>query len=120
MEKNFQISLLLDFYGDLLSKKQREITACYYNNDLSLSETAENFGITRQGVRDAVKRTEAALFDMEEKLGLYKRFQAMQKGLSEISAQAREIARLNETEYHDGVLEACARVIINTAEGLNE
>lgn len=109
MEKNLQISLLLDFYGDLLSEKQREITACYYNNDLSLSETAENFGITRQGVRDAVKRTEAALFDMEAKLGLYKRFEAMQKGLGEISAQAREIARLNEQEYRDGALEKCAR-----------
>lgn len=120
MEKNLQISLLLDFYGDLLSKKQREITACYYNNDLSLSETAENFGITRQGIRDTVKRTEAALFEMEEKLGLYKRFGAMQKGLGEISIQARKIAQLNQKDYHNTALEECARVIIDTAERLKE
>ena len=71
-------------------------------------------------MRDAVKRTEAALFDMEAKLGLYKRFGAMQKGLGEISAQAREIARLNEQEYRDGALEKCARVIIDTAGRLKE
>ena len=55
MGKNFEISLLLDFYGDMLTEKQRDMVDYYYNDDLSLSEIAENEGITRQGVRDSIK-----------------------------------------------------------------
>ena len=56
--KNLEISYLLDFYGDVLTEKQRDVMEQYYNDDLSLSEIADNFGITRQGVRDAIKRGE--------------------------------------------------------------
>ena len=71
--KDLNISLLFDCYGDSLSEKQREIFDCYYNEDFSLSEVAENFGITRQGVRDFVKRTEQQLLQLEEDLGFYKK-----------------------------------------------
>ena len=81
MEKNMELSLLLDFYGELLSEKVRGATELYYNDDLSLSEVAEDMGITRQGVRDLIKRAEGNLYGYEEKLGLYKRFLEMQKGL---------------------------------------
>ena len=67
--KDLKISLLFDCYGELLNDKQREIFDCYYNEDFSLSEVAENFGITRQGVRDFVKRTEQQLLQ----LGLFKK-----------------------------------------------
>ena len=66
---NLYVSELLDRYGKLLSDKQYRILDGYYNNDLSLSEIAENEGITRQGVADFVKRSEAQLFEFEEKLG---------------------------------------------------
>ncbi|MGN1132648.1 MAG: sigma factor-like helix-turn-helix DNA-binding protein, partial [Ruminococcus sp.] len=56
----------------------------YYNDDLSLSEVAEDMGITRQGVRDLIKRAEGNLYGYEEKLGLYKRFVEMQKGLTSL------------------------------------
>ena len=82
MEKNMELSLLLDFYGELLSEKVRRATELYYNDDLSLSEVAEDMGITRQGVRDLIKRAEGNLYGYEEKLGLYKRFLEMQKGLA--------------------------------------
>lgn len=82
MEKNMELSLLLDFYGELLSEKVRRATELYYNDDLSLSEVAEDMGITRQGVRDLIKRAEGNLYGYEQKLGLYKRFLEMQKGLS--------------------------------------
>lgn len=82
MEKNMELSLLLDFYGELLSEKVRGATELYYNDDLSLSEVAEDMGITRQGVRDLIKRAEGNLYGYEEKLGLYKRFVEMQKGLA--------------------------------------
>ena len=70
MEKNIEVSLLLDFYGELLKPSGREATYLYYNDDLSLSEIAEETGITRQGVRDSIRRTERQLFGFEEKLGL--------------------------------------------------
>ena len=64
MAKNLEIALLFDFYGDMLTDKQRDVVELYYDNDLSLSEIAENEGITRQGVRDSIKRAEAQLLDM--------------------------------------------------------
>ena len=84
MEKNMELSLLLDFYGELLSEKVRRATELYYNDDLSLSEVAEDMGITRQGVRDLIKRAEGNLYGYEQKLGLYKRFLEMQKGLNSL------------------------------------
>ena len=65
MSKNMEISFLLDFYGDMLTEKQRSMVDYYYNEDLSLAEIAENEGITRQGVRDSIKRAEVQLLEME-------------------------------------------------------
>jgi len=93
--KNFEISVLLDFYGDMLTQKQREFLEDYYNHDLSLSEIAENVGITRQGVRDSIKRAETQLYKMEEMLGLVKRFEQIRAGLEEIIACASEINKYN-------------------------
>ena len=73
-EKNLEIGYLLDFYGDILPERRRDIMDLYYNDDLSLSEIAEQMGITRQAVRDAIKKTENELFFYEEKLGLLQRF----------------------------------------------
>ena len=67
MAKNLEISYLLDFYGDVLTDKQRDVMEQYYNDDFSLSEIAENFGISRQGVRDAIKRGETTMLELEEK-----------------------------------------------------
>ena len=71
--KDFYVSALLDHYGLLLSEKQQRIIGAYYNLDLSLSEIAENEGITRQGVSDFVKRTEAQLYEYVKKLGVLKK-----------------------------------------------
>ena len=95
MAKNLEVSFLLDFYGDMLTKKQHDFLVYYYNEDLSLSEIAENEGITRQGVRDSIKRAENQLFDMENRLGLAKRFTEMKKGLDEIMSCANAINDYN-------------------------
>lgn len=95
MSKNLDITLLLDFYGDMLTDKQRSFISYYYNDDLSLSEIAADEGITRQGVRDAIKRAENQLVAMEERLGLVARFENMKIGLSEIIEYAEEIAIYN-------------------------
>ena len=68
MEKKVEISMLWQIYGKLLTEKQYEYIDYYYNNDLSLSEIAENDNITRQAVRDIIKKGERKLFEYEEKL----------------------------------------------------
>lgn len=68
------MTMLFDFYGDILTQRQRELFDLYYNEDLSLSEIAENCGISRQGVRDVIVRAEAAMTELEDKTGLVKRF----------------------------------------------
>ena len=72
-QKDLTFSVLLDYYGPVLTERQRAIMAEYYNEDLSLAEIAENYGITRQGVRDAIKHGEAALLELEERLGSARR-----------------------------------------------
>ena len=89
--KDLGIVTLLDFYGEMLTRKQHDFLEYYYNEDLSLSEIAANEGITRQGVRDAIKRAEKQLADMEEKLGLVRRFEETKKGLEEITEYAEMI-----------------------------
>ncbi len=95
MAKNLEIAMLLDFYGDMLTEKQRNFLEYYYNDDFSLSEIAENEGITRQGVRDAIKRAETQLLDMESKLGAAKRFEEMRSALSEIIEFSNQITEYN-------------------------
>lgn len=96
MEKNIEVSLLFDFYGELLKPSGRKAIDLYYNEDLSLAEIADQTGITRQGVRDSIKRCEQQLFDFEKKLGLFRRFGLLENGLDEISATARKIYQNSE------------------------
>ena len=95
MAKNLEVVLLTDYYGEMLTENQRKFIDYYYNDDLSLSEIAENEGITRQGVRDAIKRAEALLFDMESKLKFSKKLEKINSGLAEISKYADEINEYN-------------------------
>lgn len=97
MAKNLEISYLMDFYGECLTEKQRSFIDYYYNDDLSLSEIAENENITRQGVRDAIKRAENILVDLESKLGFAKKTAELTKGLEDISDCADKIYDFNLT-----------------------
>ena len=91
MDKNVKISMLCQVYGKLLTKKQLSILEDYYNNDLSLSEIAENKGITRQAVRDIIKKGENKLFEIEEKLGIMKRMLKQQEQISMILLELTKI-----------------------------
>lgn len=95
MAKNLEMSILLDYYGECLPSRQREFLDYYYNDDLSLAEIAENVGITRQGVRDAIKRAECQLLELEEKLKLVERYKDISKGLEEIMDCATKISAEN-------------------------
>ena len=86
-EKNLSISLLLDFYGDILSERQSEMINMYYNEDCSLAEIAECFEISRQGVRSVLKKSETIMLDMENKLHLASRFIKMRDKSSEIASK---------------------------------
>ncbi|HIV86637.1 MAG TPA: YlxM family DNA-binding protein [Candidatus Pygmaiobacter gallistercoris] len=99
MAKNLEISYLLDFYGQVLTEKQREVMEQYYNDDLSLAEIAANFGITRQGVRDSIKRGETILLDLEEKVGFAQRYRVVRQSVARIEELARDIRFENEEEY---------------------
>lgn len=116
MEKNVKVSLLLDFYGELLSGSGRQMVDLYYNDDLSLAEIADETGITRQGVRDRIKRCEKQLFEFEEKLGLFKRFQELEHGLDLIAAQAEKILAVSD----ETAIRALAQSIEQKALSLKE
>ena len=81
-EKNLNIGLLLDFYGDLLTERKKSALDFYYNDDMSLSEISAEMNISRQGVRDMIKKAEDELLFYENKLGLSKKF-----GLAQAHAQ---------------------------------
>ena len=92
MDKKIEISILLDIYSNLLTEKQYDFLNDYYNNDLSLSEIAENEGITRQAVRDNLKKGENKLFEYEEKLSLMRK-QIMQE--EQIANILSEMSKIN-------------------------
>ena len=118
--KAFRMTMLFDFYGDLLTERQQEFFDLYYNEDLSLAEIAENAGITRQGVRDVLVRSEAILTDMEEKTGIVARFLAMQRISEQIENAASQILLINEERYGSADLMRLAREILDNAHLLKE
>ncbi len=98
MPKDLYVSALFDVYGQFLNEKQRRVIASYYNEDLSLAEISELEGITRQGVRDLIKRAEVRLYSLEESCGYCKKFlqmrsiaEEMRKGNNEKTAQLLDI-----------------------------
>ncbi len=110
MAKNLDVVLLCDYYGEILTENQRKFIEYYYNDDLSLSEIAQNEGITRQGVRDAVKRAETQLFDMEKKLGFAARSKRVDDALESIIKSVDVINNYNmnislSREVNDAVVE---------------
>lgn len=89
MEKLAQINLLYDFYGQLLTERQRKFIELYYCHDLSLGEISEQFGVSRQSVYDTLKRSEQVLYRYEEKLGM------VDKSLAQRDWLARALECLN-------------------------
>lgn len=96
MPKDLHVSVLLDYYGAMLTEKQREVVDLYYNEDLSLAEIAEIAGITRQGVRDSIKRGEMTLRELDEKLDMAKKLGAMQESLEQIDEYLDKIELYNQ------------------------
>ena len=107
----YRMALLYDFYGDMLTDRQKEFYDLYYNEDLSLAEIAENYGITRQGVRDVIVRAEAVLTELEDKTGIIKRFHQMQGQFGQIQEAVDIIAKRNDQNWQDDEVELqCGRI----------
>lgn len=85
-EKNLHIAYLLDFYGEVLGERTRELLEMYYCDDMSLSEIADAVGITRQGARGGIKKGEEELLFLEEKLGLAVRHRILTEHAERLSA----------------------------------
>lgn len=109
----FFMTLLFDYYGELLSEKQQLCFDLYYNQDLSLSEIAAEAGITRQGVHDTLVRAEALLENMEEKTGCIARDARTQEALGEIRRAALQLRKLPGAQ-------ALADTILSAAERIKE
>lgn len=106
MEKNVEISILCDLYGKLLTKKQFDFLNDYYNNDLSLSEIAENNQITRQAVRDIIKKGEKKLFEYEEKLLFMKRMSNQEKTIEHVLSELTKIEKTSSDKKVAQILES--------------
>ena len=84
LESFLQVSLLYDFYGALLTDRQKKCVEMHFLNDFSLSEIADEFGVSRQAIYDIINRTRQMLVEYEEKLGLVRRYQAEQECIQDV------------------------------------
>lgn len=109
MDKKVKVSILCDLYGRLLTKKQFEFLNDYYNNDLSLSEIAENNNITRQAVRDIIKKGEKKLFEYEEKLLFMKRMLNQEKTIENVLLELTKIQKTSSDKKVEHILETIKR-----------
>jgi predicted DNA-binding protein YlxM (UPF0122 family) len=117
---NIELALLFDFYGDLLTEKQRESLDYYYNDDLSLGEIAAVHGISRQGVRDNIKRAEAILLEMEDKLGLAAKFSEIKTRLAEVRKAVDIIDNKNIRVYRSDEINESIKDILRQLDRLDQ
>lgn len=109
------MTLLYDYYGELLTAKQKTCFDLYYNQDYSLAEIAEDEGISRQGVHDSIVRAEALLKNLEEKIGCVARAMEIQKALESIRAAAQALE-----SHEDPACRALAQTILSAADLIKE
>ena len=106
-EKDLRMGYLLDFYGEMLPDRTKDMMKQYYEDDLSLAEIAEMEGITRQGVRHTIKKGELALLNLEERLQLAQRFTA----LASLAQEIKEDATLLAAHENEAVKERAERIL---------
>lgn len=116
----FHMSMLFDFYGELLTDNQKWLFNLYYNEDMSLTEISEIAGITRQGVRDAIVRAESALRDTEDRLRLVRRYANVQRQAEAMAQAASSIIAANTAGPRSREIAKQAELILQTATKLSE
>ncbi|HEY5586912.1 MAG TPA: YlxM family DNA-binding protein [Ruminiclostridium sp.] len=111
MDKVYETSLLLDFYGQLLTDRQYEILNLHYNNDFTLTEIAEQLSISRQGVYDNEKRGRAILNEYEDKLGLLSKFSQQKQKAEQLQQYFKKIEVAELSQHNKTVIEHVVREI---------
>ena len=112
MEEKVKLSMLCQIYGKMLTKKQYEIINDYCNNDLSLSEIAENNSITRQAVRDIIMKGEKKLFELEEKLSFMDRMLKQDKKIQQILGELCKIQEGSSDKKIEKILNNVTKELI--------
>lgn len=120
LKRNVEVALLFSIYRNMLTKRQAESIDLYYNEDLSLAEVSYHLGITRQGVRDNIKRGEKVLYDAEEKLGLAQRFLSIKERLAYIDRLIREIEQSPNLRYLSDDIKRKINQILTIIGEMNE
>ena len=118
MSKDLSISVLMDFYGGLLTDKQKEALELYYNQDFSLAEIAEHMDISRQGVRDFIKRGEKQLEEFESGLGLLARFSRISDKLSVLSQSLADLENQRLSVKEKEIVSEMKEVILDIENDL--
>lgn len=113
MDRNIKISILCQIYGKLLTEKQYQVLDDYYNNDLSLSEIAENLNITRQAVRDNIKKGENKLFEYEEKLNVMKKTMEQEEKIAIVLSEIAKIQSKSSDKEVGKILEHIHNVLVS-------
>lgn len=116
----YRMTMLFDFYGELLTERQKEFFDLYYNEDLSLAEIAENYGISRQGVRDVIVRAESVMTDIEDRTGLMRRFLRGRDALNAIEESAKMIEAINRHQYDNDQISEQTSAILASVKTLKE
>lgn len=112
-KQTYHMSLLFDFYGEMLTDRQKEFYDLYYNEDLSLAEIGENYSMSRQGVRDAIVRAENYLNELEEKTGIVARFESQMKELTQLEELAGEARKANDDPVVEDYLRRMQELIVH-------
>ena len=118
--QTFRMTMLYDFYGEILTPRQKEFFDLYYNEDLSLAEIAENYGISRQGVRDVIVRAEGTMQEIDDKTGIIRRFMQRRDKVIALEDAAREIKTINYRQYENSDIGRLADIILENAAALKE
>ena len=112
-DEKINMSLLFDFYGEILSERQKEIATLSFDEDLSLREISDITGITPQGVRDCLNKCKAILTDMEDRLGLLSKFSENKKNTDHIIERLSLMKNNNPhlSEEIDGIIKAAEKML---------
>lgn len=116
MAKDLKFADLIVVYGGMLTEKQRDVLELYYDEDLSLGEIAENLSISRQGVRDSIKRGEETLQQLEEQLGLLRKQKAFDELMEKLTQQAQVLCKSLSSGSIPLLVKQNAQTLFNTIE----
>ena len=106
MDKRFELTVLMDFYAPLLTEHRRQILSLRLEEDLTFQEIADQLGISRQGVHDALVRTEAALRTTEQRLGCVSRARTLQRAYTDLAALAEDLRTAGRDDFAVRILAA--------------